>query len=95
MPVWISELAENDLLEIWNYTRIEWSESQADSYIETFADKFSQLELQPGTGRRIDQIRCGYHRSLHGSHLIFYRQTSDGIEVIRVLHERMNPTLHL
>ncbi|WP_066530359.1 type II toxin-antitoxin system RelE/ParE family toxin [Corynebacterium bouchesdurhonense] len=95
MTVWISELAERDLLEIWQYTAAEWSEQQADVYVEAFAAQFSLLAAQPGAGHSIDEVRPDYRRSRQGSHLIFYRPKRDGIEVIRILHEKMDPTLHL
>lgn len=53
------------------------------------------LAAQPGAGRPIDEVRPGYRRARHGSHLIFYRQVEDGVEIVRVLHQQMDPTLHL
>ena len=40
-------------------------------------------------------MRAGDFRQPTGSHVIFYRQDPDGgIVVVRVLHQRMDPTLH-
>ncbi|TWS22632.1 type II toxin-antitoxin system RelE/ParE family toxin [Tsukamurella sputi] len=41
------------------------------------------------------EIRDGYRRYTVGSHLIFYRARSEGVDVVRVLHQRMDPTRHL
>lgn len=95
VTVRISNLAERDLLSIWTYTLEEWGETQADAYIESFAGKFSLLASLPGAGRSIDEVRPGYRRARHGSHLIFSRQVEDGVEIVRVLHQQMDPTLHL
>lgn len=95
MTVWISELAENDLLNSWTYTLDRWDEAQADAYVEVFADRFALLATQPGAGRAIDGVRPGYRRAQLGSHLIFYRQVPGGIEIARILHEHMDPALHL
>ena len=38
----------------------------------------------------MEHIRKGYRASKIKSHLIFYRALNDRIEVIRILHERMD-----
>jgi plasmid stabilization system protein ParE len=40
-------------------------------------------------------IRKGYRVYHVGRHLIFYRQKSPGIEIIRILHDRMDVETHL
>jgi toxin ParE1/3/4 len=37
----------------------------------------------------------GYRVYHVGQHLIFYRQKSTGIEIIRILHDRMDVETHL
>jgi toxin ParE1/3/4 len=41
-----------------------------------------------------DDIRPGYCKYQVGRHLIFYRQVSDGLEIVRVLHDRMDVETH-
>jgi plasmid stabilization system protein ParE len=42
-------------------------------------------------GKPCDEIRPGYRKFPQGSHLIFYRNGSDGvIEIIRILHGSMD-----
>jgi toxin ParE1/3/4 len=41
-----------------------------------------------------DDIRPGYCKYHVGRHLIFYRQVSDGLEIVRVLHDRMDVETH-
>jgi antitoxin ParD1/3/4 len=48
-----------------------------------------------GLGRSIHHIRPGYFRFPHASHTVFYVNIPDGIRVIRVLHQRMDPERHL
>lgn len=38
----------------------------------------------------MDHVRKGYRASKVKSHLIFYRITNDIVEIIRILHERMD-----
>ncbi|RQT38490.1 type II toxin-antitoxin system RelE/ParE family toxin [Burkholderia contaminans] len=40
-------------------------------------------------------VRDGYFRYAVGSHVVFYRETEYTIDVIRVLHQRMDIEQHL
>lgn len=44
---------------------------------------------------RWDDIRAGYRRYAIGSHLVFYVETEDTVDVIRLLHQRLDPSRHL
>jgi len=55
----------------------------------------SRLARFPELGRSIGRLRRGYFRSEHASHTIFYVRFAEGIRVIRVLHERMDPERRL
>jgi toxin ParE1/3/4 len=49
------------------------------------------LADNPGLGRDCSDIRAGYHRYRVGKHILFYRQLDpDQIEIVRILHERMD-----
>jgi toxin ParE1/3/4 len=53
------------------------------------------LAQEPHKGRPRDDIREGYRKYHVGRHLIFYRQAGKDIEIIRILHDRMNIENHL
>lgn len=40
-------------------------------------------------------FRPGYLKLTVGAHLVFYRKTDTGIDVIRLLHQRMDVETHL
>jgi toxin ParE1/3/4 len=86
--------AEKDLEEIWRYTAEQWSVDQAETYVGELFDIMSALAIDPGGGRRADNVRPGYRRRNAGSHVIFYRVARNGIEVVRVLHLRMDIESH-
>jgi len=47
-------------------------------------------------GRPIDAIRPGYRKLAVASHFLFYRVTEAGmIDVVRILHQRMDIAAHL
>lgn len=91
----ISPRAERDLEEIWLYSQGRWSAEQADRYAGALIDMIEALAADPEKGRRIDDIRPGYRKQAAGSHVIFYRQARPGIEIVRILHQRMNVSAHL
>jgi toxin ParE1/3/4 len=87
--------AEVDLLEIAAYTQRTWDDAQCDRYLDQLEQACERLAEQPGLGRGCDHIRPRLHRSEQGKHVIFYRRDGEDIVVVRILHERMLPALHL
>jgi toxin ParE1/3/4 len=90
----LSPLAETDLEEIWLYTFRTWSVEQADSCHVSLIAAFEGLAAGRKKGRSVD-IRDGYFKYAVGAHLVFYRMTGACVDVIRVLHQRMDVSRHL
>ena len=90
LPFVISKKAVTDLEEIWLYTFENWSISQADRYYNLIFDEINFICKNSTAGKSMEHIRKGYRASKVKSHLIFYRVTNNTIEVIRILHERMD-----
>lgn len=90
----LSPLAEADLEDIWLYTADNWSIEQAERYHATFVAAFEGLASGRKKGRAVD-IREGYFKYVVGSHFVFYRPSPLGIDVIRILHQRMDVSRHL
>lgn len=91
MTFTLSKKAAYDLRDIWHYTCENWSEEQADIYIKLLRDKIEYLATQPHDARKFSYRRKHYKCSQVKSHLIFYREVSSAeIEVIRILHKRMD-----
>jgi toxin ParE1/3/4 len=83
--------AVKDLEEIWIYTYQKWSIEQADRYYNLIIDEIEFLSSNPFSGRSMDYIKEGYKVSKVKSHLVFYKIiTNEAIEIIRVLHQRMD-----
>ncbi|WP_370543326.1 type II toxin-antitoxin system RelE/ParE family toxin [Geobacter sp. OR-1] len=60
-------------------------------YLRMLDASFQQLAANPLKGKDCSDIRDGYRKLNAGSHVIFYRQQSiDSIEIVRVLHGRMD-----
>lgn len=88
----ISKEAESDLSKIWNYTFETWSIKQADRYINLIFEEIEYICQNPEFGKDFSYVRKGYLRTKVKYHFIFYRisRTNEFIEIIRILHQRMN-----
>jgi toxin ParE1/3/4 len=90
LPYFFSKRAIVDLEEIWLYTVDKWSVVQADRYYMQIIDEVEYICKNVDAGKSIDDIRKGYRVTKVKSHLIFYRVVNDTVEIIRILHERMD-----
>ena len=90
----LSPRARHDLEEIWRYTAIRWSPKQADRYTRDIIDAAEGLASGALAGQPVD-VRDGYQKRRSGSHVIYYRFTDETLDVIRILHGRMDVSRHL
>ena len=83
--------AIDDLNDIWNYTFEQWSENQADKYYALLKFSCKEIGENPELGLEYFGIKRNLLGLKTGKHIIFYHLiSSDEIEVIRILHERMD-----
>jgi len=81
--------AERDLSEIWEYIA-EDNETAADKTLREIDAQCHVLGQYPKMGRDRSDIVPGVRSFPVGKYLIFYRETGQGIEIIRVLHGARN-----
>ena len=87
----ISEKALEDINNIWIYTAENWSVEQADRYYNLIIDEIEYIVENINMARDFGKIRKSYKYSKVKSHLIFFKKDKKNeIEVVRVLHERMD-----
>jgi toxin ParE1/3/4 len=87
--------AVEDLEEIGAYTLSMWGDDQLVSYIALLHRAFEALAADPHLGKPADDIREGYFRHHVGSHIVFFKRKTTGVEIVRILHEKMSPARHL
>ena len=87
--------ATQDLESIWIYTTEQWGIEQAHRYTDELTKAFKLLANNPEQGGACDEIREGYRRYRVGRHVIYYRIADYGVDVVRVLHGRMDPPRHV
>ena len=78
-------LARADLIEIWNYVADD-SPSNADRLLDLINKQCGTLARFPKMGRARNELSPSLRSFPVGNYVIFYREVSKGIEIIRVLH---------
>ena len=87
----LTNLAVQDLSDIWNYTFDQWSERQADNYHEQLTNIFESIATNQQQGRNYEGIRRDLFGFKVNRHIVFYRIISNElVEITRILHERMD-----
>ena len=83
--------AIQDLSDIWSYTAENWSEKQADKYYRRIIESCTTLAKNPQQGKTYFEVYPELFGQRTSKHLIFYRLIDPTtIEIIRILHERMD-----
>ena len=89
----LSRLSKLDLEEIWVWTLDNFSENQADYYIENLIFKIENHCKHLESEIVIEQQFLDYKIIIYQSHYIFYLRTSENkISIVRVLHQNRNIT---
>lgn len=80
-----------DIEGIWDYTAERWGVAQADRYVLSLREACTAIAGGEMPGQDASHIRPGYRKQLSGRHVLYYRSTEDGaVEIVRVLHQRMD-----
>ena len=87
--------AEGDLQEIADYTFDTFGLLQAETYGRGLRSCFDTIADNPRIGRDFGHVKNGVRRYEYQSHSVYYTITAEGILVLRVLGNRMDPGRHL
>lgn len=88
--------AEQDFDGIGDYTFDTWGEQQAERYLTQLDNAFQLLATTPSLGIDRSDLRPHLLSFPCNRHIIFFRRSAGGdVEILRVLHERMDFNRHL
>ena len=82
--------AKEDLEQIWLYSMEQWGKAQANRYLTQLFGCLNQLADNPALGTKRDDIRPGYFSFSVLQHRVFYLPKDVGIDVIAIIHQRMD-----
>jgi toxin ParE1/3/4 len=87
--------ARKDLVDIWHYTFNRWGMDQANFYVREIEASFPEIVDNPNIGRPCQKLKGSFSQYPVGSHVIFYLKTGRGIDIVRILHQRMDYIRHM
>lgn len=85
--------AQADMAEIWDYTADRWGIDQADDYLDDIRDACYALAMGQKQGR--PSALPDFQKYLCGSHVIYFLDYPDRLNVIRILHQRQDAQRHV
>lgn len=86
MPYRLSQLAEQDLEEIWSYVAEDASPTTADRLLDAVVERFELLTEQPRMGRLRPEFGDEVRSITVKNHVIYYRYDEQAVLIARVLH---------
>lgn len=91
----LSETAARDIEDILDRSVSEFGVIQTEIYYVSLTRCLELLSDNPEMGSAADEVRPGYLRFPHQSHVIFYTLREDDILIVRILHKRMDAIRNL
>ena len=93
----LSLYAEKDIEQILAYTLKTWGINQFHAYRTRIAQSLDTIGNDPkvSTSRRRDHLFPGCRSYACEKHVIFYREKDEQVEVVRILHQRMDFDAHI
>jgi toxin ParE1/3/4 len=87
--------AERDLIDIYLFGIEHFGPSQAERYATALHSRIAFIADNPSAGADYSAVQNGLRRYEHISHAVYFRRTSSGILVLRILHGAMDPGRHI
>ena len=91
----LSEAAARDIEKLLERSVVDFGLQQTEYYFSSLKSCLQHLADNPEMGNMSDDIRAGYRRFVHQSHVVFYHIIEQEIFVIRILHKHMDVSTYL
>ncbi|MEW2740335.1 type II toxin-antitoxin system RelE/ParE family toxin [Providencia sp. PROV130] len=97
MSVRFTYKAKEHIRSIQLYSLRRWGKNVAKAYANSLRVTMTDiLANQPSLGRdRSEDLHLGVFSFPVESHIIYYREAREGIEVLAILHHTQDPNSHL
>ncbi|HZF94681.1 MAG TPA: type II toxin-antitoxin system RelE/ParE family toxin [Allosphingosinicella sp.] len=82
--------ARRDVAEIRRYSRATWGREQAKRYMEALTACVDHVADGTAVTTSFFAGGAGFRRSRCREHLIYFLETQTSVDVVRILHPRMN-----
>ena len=81
----ISRVAEEDIIQIFQYGVKQFGLNQAEKYYNKLFDYFDTIAKSPYAFETVDHIKSGYRRCVCDSNSIYYRIIADEVEIMTII----------
>jgi toxin ParE1/3/4 len=82
--------ARRDLARIWSDTATRWDTAQADSYVLAINRRLEAIADFPSSYPEYRSRHGTFRKAPSGEHVIFYLAEPERVQVVRILHTRMD-----
>jgi toxin ParE1/3/4 len=82
----LTDRARADFIETYDFTENKFGAYQADAYYAGLIRTLGLLADFPRIGQPVDELAAGYRRFRFQSHLTFYTEQPDHIEIRAIIH---------
>jgi toxin ParE1/3/4 len=86
MPIRVSADAARDLDEIFLYWARRAGVKAAERLVDAITERFWLLGEYPDAGKPMDHLAPGVKCFPAGKHLIYYRKTRKGTDILHIFH---------
>lgn len=86
----LSPKAKSDFSNIWDYSLDTWGAERAEAYLRQLWANLQECADNPDIAVKADLVRKDYRKMISGNHVVYFKTIEGGIDVIRVLHQRMD-----
>ncbi len=90
-----TDKAERDLEGFIDYAVQEWGAAQASAYLDRLEPHAHLLAENPDLEMACETLSKGLLSFPYESHILYYAKHAQGIVIVRVLHQQMDPVKHL
>lgn len=90
MTYTLSKLAEKDIEKLIEGPLLRFGVERTEQYQRNLEKCLVLLSEEPKIGAAVDEIRKGYRKFPHESHVVYYKVRRRDIFIVRILHERMS-----
>lgn len=90
-----SKSTDQDIKNITKQSIIDFGEQQTDKYLQGLEESLELLADNPKLGRAFSLAKLEFYYYRYVSHVIYYQQRKQDIFIVRILHKKMLPEIHL
>jgi len=92
----LSPQAQKSLKQVRSYTLKNHGKMQTRTYLKMLRDGMRDIAKKPETsGVKRNEIKKGYYSMWVGRHTIYYRICVSHVDIIDILHQKMDPSRYL